>query len=210
MITPNHILEHSQELFYRYGTRSVTMDDIARQLGVSKKTLYKHFKDKEAIVFTMMKTKIAEMENRTLFIAQHSNDAVDEILKTMEYMSEVLVNMTPGLFFDLQKFHPHAWKLFINHRNNYLKDCITKNLRRGIKEDLYRDDIDVELTAKLRLCQIDNTVDPNLFPGRQFDIRQVNLCSLDLYLHSIVNTKGHRLLDKYTKQTSSTRKKIIA
>ena len=210
MNTPERILVHTQELFYRYGTRSVTMDDIAKNIGISKKTIYQFFDDKESIVMAMMKTKIKEIETETGRIAIESKDAVQEILNTMVFINQVFSNLNPGLFYDLQKFHPKAWKLFVNHRNTYMKNCITNNLIRGIKEELYRDDLDIELTAKLRLCQIDNTVDPELFPGRQFDLKEVNLCSLDLYLHSIVNTKGHRTLDKYTKQISTTKKKLTA
>ena len=209
MKTPERILEQTQELFYRYGTRSVTMDDIARHMGISKKTIYHFFADKESIVMAMMKAKVEEMQSSMEIIASGSRNAVDEILQTMVYISTQFSNLNSALIYDLQKFHPKAWKVFETHKGTFMKECIIANLKRGVKEGLYRDDLHIEMTAQLRLCQLEDAVNPSLFKG-DFDFQAVNVCSLDLYLHSIVNNKGHKLLDSYTKPKTSTRKKHIA
>ena len=196
-LTRQRILEASQDLFFRHGVKSVTMDDVASHMGMSKKTIYTSFRDKNDLV-----TGLTEMEldcQRTDLddIHKKSDNAIDEIMKIMTMLSRSFSKMNPSLFYDLQKFHPLAWKKFREFKDKKLRGFIEDNLKRGIKQHLYRKDLNIKILARLRLAELEIGFDPAAFPPDQFNVREVQLELLDHYLHGITTLKGHKLINKY-------------
>ena len=195
--TRQRILEATQELFFRHGIKSITMDDVAAHLGMSKKTIYTSFTDKNDLV-----TGLAEMElecQRTDLDVIHkkSENAIDEILKIMNMMSRSFSKMNPSLFYDLQKFHPAAWKKFREFKEKKLRGFIEENLKRGIKQNLYRKDLNIKILARLRMAEVEIAFDPSTFQPDQFNVREVQLELIDHFLHGITTLKGHKLINKY-------------
>jgi AcrR family transcriptional regulator len=195
--TRQRILEGTQELFFRHGVKSVTMDDVASHVGMSKKTIYSSFRDKNDLV-----TGLAEMEldcQRTDLddIHRKSDNAIDEIMKIMNMLSRSFSKMNPSLFYDLQRFHPSAWKKFREFKDKKLRGFIEDNLKRGIKQHLYRRDLNIRILARLRLAELEFGFDPVAFPPDQFNVREVQLELIDHFLHGITTLKGHKLINKY-------------
>src|SRR5262245_21443766 len=195
--TRQRILEGTQELFFRHGVKSVTMDDVASHVGMSKKTICSSFRDKNDLV-----TGLTEMEldcQRTDLddIHRKSDNAIDEIMKIMNMLSRSFSKMNPSLFYDLQKFHPLAWKKFREFKDKKLRGFIEDNLKRGIRQNLYRKDLNTRILARLRLAELEIGFDPDAFPPGQFNVREVQLELLDHYLHGITTLKGHKLINKY-------------
>jgi len=195
--TRQRILEATQELFFRHGIKSITMDDVASHLGMSKKTIYTSFTDKNDLV-----TGLAEMElecQRTDIDSIHkgSDNAIDEIMKIMNMISRSFARMNPSLFYDLQKFHPAAWKKFREFKEKKLRGFVEENLKAGIKQQLYRKDLNIKIMARLRLAEIEFAFDPAVFPPDQFNFREVQLELIDHFLHGITTLKGHKLINKY-------------
>lgn len=173
------------------------MDDVAVQMGMSKKTIYQSFKDKDDLVTAMTEQELDCQCTDLDIIKKQSTSAIDEIMKIMEMMSRNFSKMNPRMFYDLQKFHPSAWKKFREFKEKKLQSFIEENLRRGIKQELYRKDLSIKTLARLRMCEVEMGFDQYIFPPDQFSVKEVQLELLDHFLHGIVTLKGHKLINKY-------------
>jgi len=120
----DRIREKSHELFMRYGIRSVSMDDIALQLGMSKKTLYHYFTDKDELVDAVLGDEVGQGQQDCLKCFTDSKDAVDEIFLTMKHIIEQFRNMNPMVLHDLQKFHYNSFQKFLKYKNEFLFEVI--------------------------------------------------------------------------------------
>jgi len=195
--TKKKILEETERLFFRYGIRNITMDDIARQLTISKKTLYEYFHDKDELVYDVLKAHI-ELDKKEMSEAQHAaKDALEEIVKVSEGIKKDCEDMNPYLLHDLKRYYPNAYKLFSDFKDKYIIECIISNLERGIKEGVYRTTINVPILAKLRIHLIEAAFNQDIFPANEFKTGEVHLQLLQHFLHGIVTLKGHKLLNKY-------------
>jgi TetR/AcrR family transcriptional regulator, cholesterol catabolism regulator len=193
----NRILEKSSALFMQFGIRSVSMDDIASAMGMSKKTIYHFFADKDELVNEVIKMILdgTEMDcNRDCIIA---DNAVDEMMKAMEMLQEMFTNMNPSLIFDLKKYHPVAFSIFDRHKNGFIFNVIRDNLIRGIKEGLYRPDINIDIIAHLRIDSMMLPFDPSLFTKKDHTLIQISQQILEHYLFGIVSLKGYKLVLEY-------------
>ena len=192
-----HIVTEADNLFCQYGIKSVTMDDIAKHLGMSKKTIYQHFIDKNSLVVDLMRDK---MENQACIMDEtcgQSLDAVNEVFISVTNMQELLSKMNPMLFYDLQKYHPEAWGLFKGFRENKLYKIIHTNLIRGIEEKYYREEMNLHILSLMRIQQIDSVFNQSTYPINQFNITQVMTELTEHYLYGICTLKGHKLINKY-------------
>lgn len=197
MDTKDRILARAAALFMRNGIRSVSMDDIAADLGMSKKTLYKTFTNKDEIVLAVMTTHLCQAQGECARVASSAADAVQEMLTISAWADQQFSNIHPSIFHDLRKYYPAAWALFSEHKGTFILDQITQNLRRGIAEGLFRADLDVEVLARLNLAQIDLAFDPELYPPAQFAPARVNKVFDEHFLLGVATLKGHRLFNKY-------------
>lgn len=188
------------ELFLRYGIRSVSMDDIASQLGMSKKTLYQYFNDKNELVDAALDIEINKGQQDCLVCCEKAKDAIEEILITMGNIAEQFRHMNPTVLFDLEKFHPNAFRKFQKHKNEFLLDVIRKNLERGIKEELFRPEINTEILSKFRLESMMIAFDMDVFPPRKFNLAEVTVITMEHYLFGLATIKGHKLILKYLQE----------
>ncbi|GAA0893394.1 TetR/AcrR family transcriptional regulator [Fulvivirga kasyanovii] len=191
------IIDGAGELFTRYGVRSVSMDDIARQLSISKKTIYQYFKDKDEIVTKAVRARIEFEKEEYDEIFDSSHDAVEELAKVSKCMRKDFHEMNPSLLFDLQKYHPKAWAVWLDFKNKHMRDSIVTNLKRGIAEGYFREEIDPEFMAILRVEQVQLVFDNQIFPSDQFNLKETQMKLLDHYVHGIVTEKGRKLYMEY-------------
>jgi len=197
MEATERILEGARVLFFSYGIRSVSMDDLARHLGMSKKTVYQHFKDKDEIVNTLLIESLESNEEQLKKLETNSKDAVQEIILIMKHISEMFSRINPNLFYDLQKYYPEAWKTFQAFKQRSMIKMIETNLHQGISQGYFRHDINVKILAKMRIEQVEIAMNPMIFPYDKFNIAEVQLSMIDHFLHGITTLKGHKLLNKY-------------
>ena len=208
--TRARILQAAQELIYSYGIRSITMDDIARHLAISKKTIYQFFDDKHQIVHELCKKDCRMNEERMILIAANSSDALDEILQSMDFLGEMLSRMNPNLIYDLQKYHPAGWKEFNNFREQSLLGTVEANLKKGIKQGLYRSDINIKILAKLRVEEVQMGLNPVFFAPSKFNLHEVQLALLEHFLYGILTIQGNRLLTRYKTGKKTKKQKVVA
>lgn len=190
----------AHELFHRYGIRSVSMDDIAAQLGMSKKTLYQYYADKDELVNAVFDIELNENKSRCLEYAKQGENAVHEIFISFDIMQELLSTMNPAVLFDMQKYHPSAYGKFMEFRNNFLYRIIKNNLERGIKEELYRPEIDTEIIARFRLHNVLLSLNSEVFPLTRPDLIHIEQQLIEHFMYGVVTAKGEKLIQKYKHQ----------
>ena len=126
------ILSGAKELFFKYGIKSITMDDIAKHLAISKKTIYHFFADKNELVETLLSESLKEDENEFKEIQKDSENVIVEVFNLMEHMGNMFAKVNPNVFYDLQKYHPNAWKQFTAFKEDCMARMVEESIKRGI------------------------------------------------------------------------------
>lgn len=186
----SEILLKSSEVFMRYGLKSVTMDDIAREIKVSKKTIYKYVKDKSDLLCNVMQGNCTCDVMVIDEILDLKLNAIDEIIEIGRYVAGQLKMMHPSIHYDMEKYYPEVWQLFETHKTNYLYGCVADNMARGIKEGLYRDNLNIEIMVKLYLSKIDLVFDATIFPPNKFNFVEVYIELLRYHIKGIASDNG--------------------
>lgn len=202
--TYEKILEGAEALFMKYGIRSVTMDDIARHLAVSKKTLYQHFADKDELVYKMSETFLERAFHQYDEIARSSKNSVEELSKISVCMKHDMEQMNPSMLFDLQKYHSKAWNLWSEHKRKVISESVMRNIRKGIEDGYFRPEVNPEILAVIRIALIENAFDGEVFPRERFSLVDVQSQLFDLFVHGLCTEKGKKLYQKYRENTQIT------
>ena len=178
------------------------MDDIASKMGISKKTIYQSFVDKESLVVAVI-TSIIQHNQKTCDIdRKRASDAIHEIFLAMEQMSQLFHHMNPSILFDLHKYYPQGYEVFKTHTNNYLYDVIQQNLKRGIREALYREDMHIETIARYRIESIVIPFNPEFHLKVKRSLANIAEELSTHFLFGIVSSKGYKLTLKYLQSKS--------
>lgn len=198
------ILFAAYELFFRYGIKSVTMDDIAKHLSISKKTIYLSFQNKDEVVHTLMEQVLLKDQADFITIAKNTSNVVEEVFVMMKKMNGILNTINPNIFYDLKKYHPKTWSLFHKFRMEFVVNCVVVSLEKGKKDGLIRLDINSNILAKLRGEEIEMGFNPAVFPIDKFKILDVQIAFVEHFLYGICTLKGHKLINKYKKIVEKT------
>lgn len=190
------ILKGTEDLFMRYGVRSISMDDIARHLSVSKKTLYQHFADKEDLVVAVSKSHLENERKRYEAMRDSSSNSIEHLAKIAVCMRQEMEEVNPALLFDIRKFHPKAWSVWNNFKVG-VKQEIVNNLKQGIVEGYVREDVDPEVMAIIRVELVELAFDEEQFARSKFKIADVQSQIFDHFVYGIVTDKGKKLYQKY-------------
>ena len=200
MEVKDRILVKAHELFNRYGIRSVSMDDIAAQLGMSKKTLYQYYVDKEELVAGVFLTILEGSRTRCLSDKKVADNAVHEVFMAYDMMQEMFERMNPVVIFDLQKYHPAIYNKFKEFKQNFLYKIIRANLENGIKEQLYRTDIDPDILTRFRIESVMLPFDTEVFPNNRTHLIHIEQQLTEHFLYGLATSKGQKLILKYKNQ----------
>ena len=191
-----NIVQGAQELFWTYGLRSVTMDDIASKLAMSKKTLYQYIQDKAELVYLCAEHQLQDEHCQMEEASKNAENAIDEVLRIMEYNRKFFLNFHPSLILDLQRSYPKAWKMFLRYKEEKIIKNIKINMQRGKEEGLYRNDIDSEVVARMRMAQVESIFNPQIFSPKTYNIGDVQFQMFKHFLYGLVSLKGHQMLTK--------------
>jgi AcrR family transcriptional regulator len=201
------IVTKARELFFSYGLRSVSMDDVARQAGISKKTIYQSFSDKSELIQTIVDDLIQCHHRLSDKCKAAAADAIDEVLLQSSAPFDTWAAVTPGFFYELEKFFPPLWQKLEAHKSAVLLPGIINNLERGKNEGLYRDDINKAFTADIRIHHLTTALQPHLLTSQRMSVSQLMAELTLFYLHSITTEKGKNRLTKYLKNRNENRTK---
>ncbi|MFD0794155.1 TetR/AcrR family transcriptional regulator [Mucilaginibacter litoreus] len=193
----DRIIIGAEELFMQAGIKSVTMDDIARHLGMSKKTIYHFLNDKNDLVMALVKKKLAEDEEQMNNIISTSLNVIEEMINMMKCSEEIFGRINPIVIHDMQKYHPDAWAEFQRFKSEVLVKTLEELLIKGIKQGFIRSDLDVKIMAKMRVNQVEMGFNTVIFPVAQFSPWKVQYQLLEHFNYGICTLEGHKLLDQY-------------
>ncbi len=199
----------------QYGVRSVTMDEIAVQLGVSKKTLYQYYADKDELVDAVILDVLTVNQDNCIKDRNIAKNAIHEVFLAIDMMQEMFQDMNPSVLYELEKYYPKAFEKFAKHKYSFLYKVMKENIERGIAEELYRSDIDVEIQVKMRLENMMIPFNQMVFPKNKFDLIKVETELTTHFLYGLATIKGYKLITKYrldrnNNKKTNTNEKILA
>ena len=198
MINPTRtrILAEAAELFHKYGIRSITMDEVARQVAISKKTLYLLFENKDELVYQVAQEHISQDCARWDAI-EHlaAGNALEMMLQLTQLLCKEVGDLNPSLIYDLQRFHPRAWALFTQQKEAVFEATLRANLERGMREGYYRADIDPAVMARLRFELVKMGFDQSIFPQEHYHFASLQAQLLEHFVRGLLTPAGTQAWD---------------
>jgi AcrR family transcriptional regulator len=194
------ITEKAHELFMRYGVRSVSMDDIAAQLGMSKKTLYQYYTDKEELVDAVLSLFLENNRKQCIDGRERAENAIHEVFQAFDMMQEMFSNMNPSMVFELEKYHTAVYKKIQHHKYVFLYQVLKQNLEKGIKEELYRPEINVDILTRFRIESMMLAFNSEVFPTNRTQLISIQEEILEHFIYGLATPKGQKLIQKYKQQ----------
>ena len=191
------ILAETERLFWRYGVRSVTMEDIAKQLGISKKTIYQHFTDKEQILYQVLQDKMVKNQSEMDCMAIGTDNPVEEILHVLTIMQKHMDRVSPNLLIDIKRHYPQAYALFRQYKERHIMQSILDNVQKGIQQGLYRPDINPTIMARLRVEQIELAFNNDIFPTDEFSMMEIQHELIHHFVRGMLTEKGFIIYNQY-------------
>ncbi len=190
------IINRATELFLTLGFKSVTMDDIANELGISKKTIYVHFENKTKLVESSTLEMFELISHGIDCICQLQKDPIEEIYDIKQLVMEHLKNEKSSPYHQLQKFYPKIFNSLRSKQYRLMEDCVADNLKRGIALGLYRSNLEIEFISKIYFTSIMALKDKQLFPLKNFSMTSLMNLYLEYHVRGICTPKGLEVLSK--------------
>ena len=191
------ILGASAELFRQYGFKTITMDDIARRAGISKKTLYQHFANKHEVVNDSLVWYKAQMTEACEAVLHESENPVEAMVRMAAFMDETHKKINPMAMFELQRFFPETYNLFRELLIEKDAGMIRDNILDGMRLGLYRDNLNADLLARYRLETSLMILQPNLMVNERDELLYVHLEIAEHFMYGIMTAQGVELYIKY-------------
>ncbi|WP_264520257.1 TetR/AcrR family transcriptional regulator [Flavobacterium sp. N1994] len=198
----NKIIERATEMYLTLGFKSVTMDDIASRMGISKKTIYQHFENKndlvEAVTMHLFETISCGIDE----IITLNQNPIEELFSIKDFVMQNLKNESTSPIYQLQKYYPQIHKTLMSRQFDKMGDCVIDNLKKGIEQGLFREDIHMELIARFYFAGMTSIKDAELFNPIQFSTKEVQETYLEYHLRGIATEKGIAVLEQLLKNNN--------
>jgi AcrR family transcriptional regulator len=190
------ILCKAGEMFLTIGIRAVTLDDIARELGMSKKTIYTFFENKGQLVYRIVQEDLKHKQAIVLGITTEGHDPINEMLVIAREVMLSLQTFSVNIVTDLQKFYPESWQLIEQHKQGFVYNIMLSNHQRGKKEGLYRENLQEEIVTRMFIGFTDSILNPQGLLKTGIPIAQLYLEHLIYHLYSVCTDKGRQHLEE--------------
>jgi len=191
------IITGSMQMFVKYGIRSITMDMIAEQLGVSKRTIYEQCTDKDELLQYCINSAMNDQRRINTEIIENTENIIEATFKFIKNSIDTLNAINPLFFFDIEKYYPNLWEQKIKENDNRNLNRSIELVNKGIQENVFRSDVNVEIVAKLILEQFKMLNNQELFPIDKFSRANVFENIVINFIRGIATKKGLLLIDKY-------------
>jgi TetR/AcrR family transcriptional regulator, cholesterol catabolism regulator len=192
-----HILEQVRRLYHRYGIKSVTMDDVARQLCISKKTLYERFADKEDLVKNVL---MMDHQNRNNFfneIEKKKMNAINEILEVYKAINAMFMDYNTSMEYDIRKYYPGLYQKVREIRRKKMYETVYNNMNKGMREGWYRNDLNTKIIARLHVFRVENMFENDIFTVEELVSTKVFNEIFVYHMYGILSAKGRLYFEKY-------------
>jgi TetR/AcrR family transcriptional regulator, cholesterol catabolism regulator len=193
------IISGSLKLFIKYGIRSITMDMIAEQLGISKRTIYEAFKDKDELLKCCIESAMLEQKDLTDQIMSSSKNVIEAMIKVVKHNVTILNSVNPLFFHDIKKYHSNLNEHTIENTDKQNITHIIDLLKRGIRENLFRKGINVEIVAILFTEQFRVLGNQDIFPEEKYSKAEIFENIVVNFMRGIATNEGLLLIEKYNK-----------
>lgn len=175
------------------------MDDVARELAISKKTLYQFFADKSDLVTKVFTRHIEQVSNECRSVCTNEMHPIEQLLKISEMRAEDLNNMHPALLYDLKKYYPEQWQELDRYKNDFIFGMIQNNLIRGKEMELYRQEFNAEIVARFYVYLVDTVLDAEGIMRKKYEGKMLHLEMVTYHLRAVCTKKGLDYLNKKLK-----------
>ena len=199
------ILVKARDLSFTYGFRSMSMDDISRKLGISKSTLYKCVKNKKDLVSKVLEFERYGFKNIFDEYDFEGVNAIDILLTVSKEISKNFRNVNPSITFELKKYYPKIYQEHIEIRTNFVFEKIKINLQKGISQGIYREDLSIELAARLYISRLIDLHNPEFFPPEEFNFQTLFDFMFENWIRGISKPEG---IAYFEKQFEKEKKKL--
>lgn len=186
----------------KYGVKSITMDEIAKAAGISKKTIYQNFNDKNDLVYTITVNELNQDQQFFDSLLHECTNAIDEVFRIAQHIRNHISQMNPSLLFDLKKFHVRAWDYYNQHKAECFEKSVNNNLNRGIKEGYYRKNINPKILSRMRMAQVEAAFNGEWFSPSEFNIIDVQMQVFEHFIMGVVTPEGLKLYNQYLQNGS--------
>ena len=190
-------------LFFRYGVRRVTMDDVAKALGMSKKTLYQYYSDKDELVAEATQAHLDRERIEFDKIFRNSENSIKSLFLISQCMRKSLSEINPSVLFDLKRFYPKSWEYWTEFKDQYIFKSIVENIKKGIEEEYFRPEVNAEILANLRVMEIQVLFDRESFPSEKFNFMEVQMQLFNHFVYGITTEKGRKLYKEYLEKENN-------
>ena len=199
----DQIIHKSVDLFLNLGFKSVTMDDIANEMGISKKTIYVHFPNKtklvESVTFSLFETICSGID----CICETSKNPIEELYAVKLFVMQHLKNEKTSPQYQLKKYYPQIFEALRIKQFEKMHSSVEKSLQKGVDTNLFRKDIDVDFIARMYFNGMTGIKDNSIFPQEKFNMDYLMESYLEYHLRAIVTEEGLNILNQFIKKNHS-------
>ncbi len=190
------IITGALRVFMQKGIKSVNMDDVSKELGISKKTLYLVVKDKEELVQKGVEVFCKKEDLEMNLIQSKSLNAIEESLEIKKWVLNVLDGIHPSVAFELEKYYPKVSRRMQEHRKKVIYKSLFENLLKGQEEGFYRKDLNPDIIVKIYISRIETLFDQRIFPLSEYALSNLYIESFNYHIRGIASDKGLKYLEK--------------
>ena len=191
------IIKKAEELFLTLGFKSITMDDIANAMGISKKTIYAHFTNKTELVEVVTFEALNQIHLGIDKIRETSTNPIEELYQTKMFIMTYLKNEKVSPQFQLKKYYPKIYDLLNIKQFEKMNSCVMDSLKKGVDTGLFRVEINLEFISRMYFSGMNGIRDITVFPETLFDKHYIFESYLEYHLRAIVTEEGLHLLNNY-------------
>ena len=202
----NRIIETAQILICEKGVKGLTMDFLALDLGISKKTIYTYFKNKDELIFSIVENHIKKNELICNEVKTKAKNIIHALFLMIDSMHSLFEHITPNVILEIQKHYPTAFLKIIEHKNSFLYKMILTDFKRGVKEGLFRNDIDLDIIAKFRLETVFLPFNQHVYPSNKYSFQKIHSTLLEFFMYGLATPLGQKFIRQYKLKNKKTSK----
>ena len=195
------ILEKATDMFLNLGFKSVTMDDLANEMGISKKTIYTHFENKTRLVQECTFSLFNQINSGIDCICNTGKNPIEELYEIKKFVISHLKDEKSSPQYQLQKYYPKIFSTLRKKQYELMQECTINNIKRGLEMGIYRENLNVEFVSRIYISGAASIKDERFFPEGNFAPKDLQDYFLEYHLRGIVTPKGRKILNDIINST---------
>lgn len=197
-----NIVQKSAELFLQFGIRSVSIDNVCSELRISKKTFYNYFSQKEDLIEAVLIYQEETIFHKLKKLL-NANTAIDSLIIIVKEIKKAIEGKSPAFYYDLKKYYTNLYVKYEDGRLEQVNQWFISNLKQGIKEGYYRDDMDIELVALYHTIGMGSSLSKIQEKTQGYSKKRLMEFYIDMMMHFIANEKGLKYFKEHYNSNDS-------